>query len=194
MEQIGYSLIDGNGAELQHWGDAIGRASGRPDFLLLPNGTQVHCPSLGAIGDWRLVHRVGKYGSPPGVEFDGNQVVVTIPVSSSMIVAERTRRLASGFDYNFQDARGAHRIGTSEEDMKGWSEVTMASQAAMALGMQDAPINIVTNTGPVTVTAREWQTILLAATNFRQPIWAASFALQGMSPIPADYTNDSYWQ
>jgi hypothetical protein len=28
---------------------------------------------------------------------------------------------------------------------------------------------------------------------FRQPIWAASFALETMNPIPSDYANNSYW-
>jgi hypothetical protein len=35
--------------------------------------------------------------------------------------------------------------------------------------------------------------VLVAAAQFRQPLWAASFVLQAMSPIPADYANDKYW-
>jgi len=41
--------------------------------------------------------------------------------------------------------------------------------------------------------ALEWQSIIAAATIFRQPIWAASFTLQAMNPIPQDYASDQYW-
>ena len=105
---------------------------------------------------------------------------------------ERARRLAMGFEFDFGDARGVHRIGTTAADMAGWDEVTKFSQAMIALG-QSAPIQIVTDTGPVEVTPQEWQVILIAAGAFRQPIWAASFALQTMDPIPADYADDIYW-
>ena len=106
---------------------------------------------------------------------------------------ERTRRLRLGFDYDFQDARGVHRIGTTDSDMDGWDEVTTVAQAAILAGLPTMAINIVTDTGPVTVTAMEWQSILLAAGAARQPLWAASFALQALDPIPADYADDSRW-
>lgn len=109
------------------------------------------------------------------------------------IVHERERRLSLGFDYDFGDARGVHRIGTTEQDMVGWDEVTKATQALCALGFGSAPITIVTNTGPAIITAIEWQQILVAATQFRQPLWAASFALQAMDPIPDNYDNNIYW-
>jgi hypothetical protein len=109
------------------------------------------------------------------------------------VIIERSRRLATGFDYHFGDARGVHRIGTTADDMKAWDEVTDAASAAITLGQTDKQIGIVTDTGPATITALEWQEILLAAADFRQPIWAASFTLQAMTPIPADYNADTYW-
>jgi hypothetical protein len=109
------------------------------------------------------------------------------------IIAERSRRLAQGFNYDFGDERGVHRIGTTDADMKGWDEVAKASQAFIALGQSETTFTIVTDTGPAEVTALEFQAILAAATAFRQPIWAASFALQGMSEIPLDFTSDIYW-
>ena len=115
------------------------------------------------------------------------------PVTIEEVAAERRRRLALGFDYDFGDARGVHHIGTTAADMVGWDEVTKASQAMIALGAGSSAINIVTETGPATVTAIEWQSILLAASAARQPLWAASFALQAMDPIPADYADDVYW-
>src|SRR5690606_41968408 len=42
----------------------------------------------------------------------------------ALVVAERDRRLAMGFDYDFQDERGVHRISTTPADMAGWDEVT----------------------------------------------------------------------
>lgn len=109
------------------------------------------------------------------------------------IVAERERRLAAGFDYDFGGARGVHRIATAPQDMRGWDEVTKVANAMLALGDQTSMIGIVTETGPAAVTAIEWQHVLVATGAFRQPIWAASFMLQGMETIPADVTDDRYW-
>jgi hypothetical protein len=109
------------------------------------------------------------------------------------VTTERARRLALGFDHDFGDERGVHRIGTTDADMRGWDEVAKGSQAAINLGAPGALLDIVTDTGPVQVTALEFQQILAAATVARQPIWAASFVLQGMSPIPTDYADAGYW-
>lgn len=115
-------------------------------------------------------------------------------VSIEEVVKERERRLALGFDFNFGDARGVHRIGTTEQDMKGWDEVSKFASAAIALGQSNTNIDIVTNTGPVKVQALEWQQILVAAAQFRQPIWAKSFMIEAMNPIPEDFRNDvPYW-
>lgn len=109
------------------------------------------------------------------------------------VIAERERRLALGFDYNFGDARGVHRIGTKPSDMVGWSEVSTYAGALLDSGDTTTTIAIVTDTGPCQVTAPEWRAIEIAAAVFRQPIWAKSFALLASSPIPLDYANDQYW-
>lgn len=110
------------------------------------------------------------------------------------VIRERARRLALGFDYNFGDARGVHRIGTTDADMIGWDEVTKYASALVASGNTTAIISIVTNTGPAQVTAQEWQNILIAAGQFRQPIWQGSLVLQAMDPVPTDFSsNDAYW-
>ncbi|MET1411643.1 hypothetical protein ABVF61_05215 [Roseibium sp. HPY-6] len=107
--------------------------------------------------------------------------------------AERDRRLALGFEYNFADARGVHTFAMTETDISGWDEVTKGAQAAINLGRHGDPFNIVTETGATTVTAHEWQQILVALTAIRQAIWQASFALQAMGAIPFDYADNSYW-
>lgn len=107
------------------------------------------------------------------------------------VLAERTRRFELGFDFDFGDARGVHHIGTTKADMEGWDDVTKACSALIGQGSQT--MTIVTDTGPAEITPLEWQQVIVAATAARQPIWAASFALQAMDPIPHDYTDDSYW-
>jgi len=109
----------------------------------------------------------------------------------AMIAAERERRLGLGFDYDFGDARGTHRIGTSPADMGGWSEVSTYAGALLDSGDTTTKIAVVTDTGPVEVTAPEWRAIEIAAAAFRQPIWGRSFVL--MQTLPVDYTADAHW-
>lgn len=111
----------------------------------------------------------------------------------SAIERERGRRLAAGFDFDFKDSRGVHRIGTTDADERGWDKVTKLSTAYLLSGNPGVKIQIVTETGPVEVTAAEWQEILIAAGAFQQPIYALSFVLQTMTPIPQDVENPSYW-
>lgn len=113
--------------------------------------------------------------------------------SIQQVQVEREKRLALGFDYDFQDARGVHRIGTTEQDWKGWEKVTALAMARINRGSV-APIDIVTDTGPCSVTPLEWAAILdHAGTYFEQPIWAASFTIMDMTPIPTDYAADRHW-
>lgn len=115
------------------------------------------------------------------------------PITAAHVVTERARRLALGFDYNFGDARGIHRIGTTEADLRGWSEVSTYAGALIDSGDTTTTFAIVTDTGPCTITAPEWRAIEIAAAQFRQPLWAKSFVLMASNPIPADYANDQFW-
>jgi hypothetical protein len=115
------------------------------------------------------------------------------PPTTNDVVQERARRLALGFDYDFADARGIHHIGTTDQDMIGWDDVTKYAAALIAKNDTTTTISIITNTGPTTVTALEWQDIIIASAAFRQPLWAKSFILQAMNPIPSNYTDDTYW-
>ncbi|MEP4034071.1 hypothetical protein [Roseibium polysiphoniae] len=126
---------------------------------------------------------------------EGNEIpeYTPPPPTTEEVIEERARRLAQGLEYDFGDVRGVHKIGTTEADMAGWDEVAKGAQAAINLGASGSSFTIVTETGPATVTAIEFQAILAAATAFRQPIWASSFALQVMDPIPANYADDVHW-
>lgn len=119
--------------------------------------------------------------------------IEAVPVTEGDVIAERRRRQAAGFTYDFADERGLHHIGTTDQDMRGWDEVTTWSNAMINLGNAAATTVIVTETGPAQITATDWQSVLAAAAAFRQPIWAASFALSAMTPIPADFADDQYW-
>lgn len=140
-------------------------------------------------GTWRQRWRVNNLSAEAAAEV---QALLDEDMRAQVVV-ERTRRLAAGFDYDFGGARGVHRIGTTEQDMAGWNEVNTIASAAVALGQGATPILIVTDTGPVEVTALEWQSVLLAGAAVRQAIWSASFALQANLPLPENYEDDSHW-
>lgn len=125
--------------------------------------------------------------------WDGAAWVSPAPAQDS-VETERDRRLAlASFTYDFGDDRGIHVIGTDEKDMKAWmDEVIPIAQARLALG-DATPINIVTNTGPVSVTPTEWMDIVNTGGAGRQAIWQYYFALIAMDPIPSDYQDDQYW-
>jgi len=122
-----------------------------------------------------------------------DEVAWRLNARRNAIRAERDRRLAAGFNYDFQDPRGVHRIGTTESDMRGWDEVTKIAQTAINLGQPGMGITIKTGTGLVQVTAAEWQTVLLAAAQFRQPIYQADFALRAMPTPPENFEDDEFW-
>lgn len=121
---------------------------------------------------------------------------VWVPPSpiKNQVEAERDRRLAlASFTYDFGDARGVHTIGTDEKDMEAWMrEVMPIAQARLALS-DATPIDIVTNTGPVSVAPAEWMDIINTGAAGRQAIWQYYFALIAMDPIPSDYQDDQYW-
>jgi len=128
------------------------------------------------------------------VEPDRVRLVLSVPpVTVGQVAEERDRRLALGFSYNFGDARGMHRIGTTKADLEGWQEVSTYAGALIDSGDLTTQIAIATDTGPCLVTAPEWRAVEIASASFRQPLWAKSFALMALSPIPADYTDDRHW-
>jgi hypothetical protein len=56
MQLVGYKLVDGEGNTLKSWGGIWGQVPSPPDRISLPNGDQVHAPSVdGVYGDYTLV-------------------------------------------------------------------------------------------------------------------------------------------
>jgi hypothetical protein len=152
--------------------------------------------SIGRVDDkatWTIAFRDAATDAERASAFAALAAFDPFAPTPAAIIAERTRRLALGFDYDFGDARGVHHIGTTDADMVGWREVTDYANALIDLGDTATTIAIVTDTGPATVTAPEWQAVMLQAAVARQGIWAKSFELQAMSPIPADYADDARW-
>lgn len=129
----------------------------------------------------------------PWIDLGNTLSPIPNEITADDVIAERTRRLALGFTYPFPDDRGDHVIGTTEEDLKNWDEVTKASAALILCGQSNIPITIYTNTGVCEVTAIEWQQILIYVGNIRQRLYIKSFILQAMNPIPQNYIDDIYW-
>ncbi len=118
---------------------------------------------------------------------------VCTTIYPSHIHEERDRRLSLGFNFDFNDERGIHEIGTSREDVDGWREVSDYANALIHSGFDKSIIYIVTNTGSVGVTAREWQLITLTSASVRQGIWSSSFDILSLDPLPSDYAADYRW-
>lgn len=180
-QQVGYNLVDlSNDTIVQKWGGVWGQFPSPPGTITLPSGDQVCGMQQGdVVQHYRLDPWMM---APPAPTIDD-------------VITERSRRLAVGFNYDFgtPEAPNVQHIGTTTNDMRGWDEVTAWANAQVALNDTTSTIEILTDSGTATVTAVEWMKIVNASTAFRQPIWAASFVLQSMNPIPADYTNDKYW-
>lgn len=166
---------------------------GEPNNWLFPANSTTMPPPVATPGNV-TVFRKGKWGYvriSDGAGGDDSDTPHAPSVAD--VVTQREMRLQTSFQYNFHDERGVHIIGTTKEDMMGWDEVTKLASALILSGMPDTEIAIKTFTGPVMVTAAEWQHILIRAGEVRQPIFAASFALQAMDPIPDDYADDKWW-
>lgn len=129
MEQIGFSLIDQRGTEVAFWGDAAGQTRGAPDFIVLPNGDHVHCPSVGeTYGGCRLV--------PRWLEFD---VAPSITVSETQVVVRRQQpvpRMIS--DRQFFQQLAAMGVVTDDEALAAVGPGTLpAALAALIAGLPE---------------------------------------------------------
>lgn len=95
MEQIGFSVVDAQGNELQYWGDTLG-AMTKPDRVVWPNGDITEAFNAAPIenGEWKVVPRYGKRGNAQ-IEWDGQRVIKSFPVLAQDIKSEAQRRIIS---------------------------------------------------------------------------------------------------
>ena len=100
MDQVGYSLIDASGTEIQAFGgETAGVQNDVPNIIVLPNGDQVHCPTVGSTySEWKLVER-WLTDTPPSpwharigwtVSFDGTKIIVTINYEATASIVPQT--------------------------------------------------------------------------------------------------------
>jgi hypothetical protein len=100
MEKIGYSLINSNNQEIQHWGESnVDRAS-LPDKIVLPNSNIIHAPNLGPIQNYRLVERwysyeENEYKVKTGqtVTFDGTKIIVQCQYQDISLESAKTKKI-----------------------------------------------------------------------------------------------------
>jgi hypothetical protein len=170
MEQIGWSLIDGSGAEVRYWGDTLGVCTGIPNIIQLPNGGRVHDPKPGSIQDWWLVERHAQRG-PSNIVWDGSRVVVSMPATPSDVRNEAQRRIialtgASSFNECVVKQLNALTRATELANKKASGLSLSAPEEAEAAALQALADSI-------------------------KGIRAKSNAME-VNP-PADYANDSRW-
>jgi hypothetical protein len=145
MQQIGYSLIDSNGSELQAFGDIAGQCAGVPDMARLTNGDAVHCPALNEIlsDGSKLVPRFLDDPGPSTVWFsrkeetksyDGSNFVVTVTYGApSTLVDAKSAALAYLADRRWQAETGGTTVNNSPvtTDAQSQAKITSAVVAAM---------------------------------------------------------------
>jgi len=90
MEQVGYSLVDTQGNEIQVFGDTAGQTQGVPSAIRLPSGDDVHCPDVNVDYEGvRLVERWLSYDDAQSILFDGQKTVVTRPEPQPASIDEK---------------------------------------------------------------------------------------------------------
>jgi hypothetical protein len=109
MEQIGYSLVDASGNEVQFFGDTKGRLHAIPQPIVLPNGDQVHGAEVGdqlgeikVVGRWLVDEQPSEWFEPSGraVAFDGEKIVVTVQYTERALNKTLLLEYAKSVRYN----------------------------------------------------------------------------------------------
>lgn len=129
----------------------------------------------------------------PGLRrWDGEAVVVynppPVPITHEDVNAERRRRILAGRIIN-----DVHVTG-SDEDARNLSNLAMAAQIRMAAG-DLTTTTIYRDAGNVdrVLTPPELVALWQASAEYVSALYAASWALKALDPIPADFAADTYW-
>jgi len=102
--------------------------------------------------------------------------------------AERTRRITVG-----KVIDGVHVTGT-DEDARNLTSLAMGAQ--LRLGMGDMTTLTTYRDGDNVdhqLTPSQIVAIWQASAGYVSALYAASWSLKAMTPIPADFADDSYW-
>ena len=136
MEQIGYSLVDGSGNEVDYWGNTLGVIPGIPNPLRLPSGDDVHgLSSTGPVGDYTLVPRYLQAGTPESIAFDGSIVIVTrlVTVAVPALVQMWQAKAALAGLGKIDDASAAIAASGNIPLQLAWEYASTISRASAAV-------------------------------------------------------------
>lgn len=110
------------------------------------------------------------------------------PPTGDDVNAERQRRIITGAVFG-----GVHVTGR-DEDIMNLTNLALAAQVRMA-GGDTTTLTTYRDGGNVDhdLTPPQMLTLWQQASARVSAIYAASWAIKAMDPIPADFANDSYW-
>lgn len=161
-----------------------------PSRHILPHNATFTPPPKEKEGHVRIFRNNKWVSVPLSEELDPDQ-----PVSEKdLLNRQLEHRLSLGLEYDFKDGRGVHHIGTSPQDMDRWlKEVSPYAQSFLNVDQPEGTLNIRTHTGYVSITAQEWQNVLMAIGEYRQSVYKQYFKIKDMDPPPEDVTDDTLW-
>lgn len=195
--QIGYSLINDSHTEVLFWGDQFGQTQGVPDRIYIEGVIDAHGVKAGdQIGSLKLVPRMAQYGNENSITCDGSRVIVTRVIPSSVIDAERDRRLAliqyAGKSYDFDESSQTKIAGAGTLALAAIINGAQVGNLRWANATNDFAW-IAHDNSEITMDAQTTWDFATKAAQWMAAHLFAGRALKNMSPIPIDYASDSYW-
>lgn len=109
-------------------------------------------------------------------------------VTSAQVNAERQRRIVAG-----KVIDGVHVTGT-DDDARNLMSLALGAQMRLATGDNET-LTTFRDGGNIDhdLTPAQLLSLWQQSASYVSDLYAASWALKAMEPIPADFTNDSYW-
>lgn len=171
MQQIGFSMINSEGAEIQHWGNTIGVMTS-PHRVVWPDGAirEGIVTEPVAYGDWRIVPRMAIRGAEYGAAFDGEKVVVTVPVAVNEIKFEAQKRIMT---------------------LVGATDIQSCIIKQLNALMRGTELANEKHSRPLTAEEEYEAAVLIGLAHQIKVIRAKSNDLE--LSLPSDYTDDRHW-
>ena len=178
-ELVGYRLLDQNGTVVGSWGGVFGQCPGVPNSIRLPSDppADVQCPVVGVTYEqWALQPWMMDAPTPDGAAVDTERdrrrclplIVTTSPTGTFQIQMDNLSQ---------QNIAGLATAGV----------VLSSSAPSQTTAFRDLA-NLTHNLLPSELVAMGLQVMAHIGA-----LYAKSWALKAMSPVPSDYTADSYW-